>query len=224
MTTPHHPLFRALLRIAGSVAIAGIGISVLVASWPASSPRLAERPSGPRTETLRAVWTPYSLDAHAEDFDFGWDDRSEPPPGGDGGKEPVDPPEVDPAPPEPDPVLVFRTFVVREDDSLWKIAEEQLGDGMRYQDIESWNPQIGGRVLRPGMKLRLQVAASSEDFAEELPSPRVHTVSRGENLTRIGKRYGTTPEAIFRANEDRLESPDRIREGIELRIPEEGTR
>jgi LysM repeat protein len=49
------------------------------------------------------------------------------------------------------------------------------------------------------------------------PGPTVHVVSRGENLTTIARRYGSTVEAIVRAN--RLDEPDVIPEGMRLVIP-----
>ncbi len=57
------------------------------------------------------------------------------------------------------------------------------------------------------------------------PGPRpVHTVRRGENLTRIARRhYGQDGERLWRriweANKDSLPDPDRLTEGQELVIP-----
>jgi nucleoid-associated protein YgaU len=48
-------------------------------------------------------------------------------------------------------------YVVKEDDSLWKIADEQLGKATRYEEIIKLNTDIltSGNKLKPGMKLRL---------------------------------------------------------------------
>jgi hypothetical protein len=48
-------------------------------------------------------------------------------------------------------------YVVKEDDSLWKIADEQLGKATRYEEIIKLNTDVltSGNKLKPGMKLRL---------------------------------------------------------------------
>jgi nucleoid-associated protein YgaU len=47
-------------------------------------------------------------------------------------------------------------YTVEENDSLWKIAEEQLGNGIRYQEIIDLNDGITeNTVLHKGMKLKL---------------------------------------------------------------------
>ena len=47
-------------------------------------------------------------------------------------------------------------YVVKEGDSFWKIASEQLGSGARYQQVIDLNPQIDPkRPLAVGTKLKL---------------------------------------------------------------------
>lgn len=48
-------------------------------------------------------------------------------------------------------------YVVKEDDSLWKIAAEQLGNGSRYTEISKLNANIlkDADKVDPGMRLRL---------------------------------------------------------------------
>ena len=48
-----------------------------------------------------------------------------------------------------------RTYTVKKDDSLWKIAEEFYGDGSQFTLIEKANKDIlkGSKKLMPGMKL-----------------------------------------------------------------------
>lgn len=51
---------------------------------------------------------------------------------------------------------------------------------------------------------------------------RTHTVQRGESLSHIARKYYRTANAwqtIFQANRDQLTEPNRIREGMTLRIP-----
>ncbi len=47
-----------------------------------------------------------------------------------------------------------------------------------------------------------------------------YTVQSGDNLSKIGKKYGVSWNAIFEANRDKLDDPDRIFPGQELVIPE----
>lgn len=49
-----------------------------------------------------------------------------------------------------------REYTVEEGDSLWRIAASELGNGMRYKDIEALNPELaGGKSLSIGMKIKL---------------------------------------------------------------------
>lgn len=53
--------------------------------------------------------------------------------------------------------------------------------------------------------------------------PRTHRVAKGETLSHIAQKYyGKASEyrKIFEANRDKLSDPDKVREGIELRIPQ----
>ena len=47
-----------------------------------------------------------------------------------------------------------------------------------------------------------------------------YTVQAGDNLSKIGAKYGVSWNAIFEANRDKLDNPDRIHPGQELTIPE----
>jgi nucleoid-associated protein YgaU len=58
--------------------------------------------------------------------------------------------------------------------------------------------------------------------ATEIPATRTHKVAKGETLSHIAQRYfGKASEynRIFEANRDQLKDPDKIREGMELKIP-----
>jgi nucleoid-associated protein YgaU len=46
-----------------------------------------------------------------------------------------------------------------------------------------------------------------------------YTVVSGDNLTKIGEKYGVTWQQIFEANKDILKDPDKIFPGQELKIP-----
>ena len=46
-----------------------------------------------------------------------------------------------------------------------------------------------------------------------------YTVEAGDNLTKIGQKYGIGWQAIYDANRDILKDPDKIYPGQELKIP-----
>jgi len=46
-----------------------------------------------------------------------------------------------------------------------------------------------------------------------------YTVQAGDNLTKIGAKYGITWNAIYEANRDIISDPDMIHPGQELKIP-----
>jgi LysM repeat protein len=46
-----------------------------------------------------------------------------------------------------------------------------------------------------------------------------YTVEAGDNLTKIGTKYGISWQQIYQANQDILKDPDKIYPGQELKIP-----
>ncbi len=48
-----------------------------------------------------------------------------------------------------------------------------------------------------------------------------YTVQSGDNLSKIGAKYGVSWQKIFEANRDKLNDPDKIFPGQELNIPAE---
>ena len=115
-------------------------------------------------------------------------------------------------------------YTVKRGDSLWKIAEERLGDGARYGEIVDLNePVLGGRpdFLVPGTVLRVPVATGTTD--EE------YVVQPGDTLSQIAEdelgnadAYPSIFEAsrgTAQANGAHLSDPDLILPGWKLTIP-----
>ena len=48
-----------------------------------------------------------------------------------------------------------RIYVIQQNDSLWKIAERELGNGLRYTELAELNNLTENSVLQVGQKLRL---------------------------------------------------------------------
>ena len=47
------------------------------------------------------------------------------------------------------------TYVIQDGDSLWRIAEQKLGNGLRHAEIKLANPNVNLDVLKVGMEIRL---------------------------------------------------------------------
>jgi nucleoid-associated protein YgaU len=65
-------------------------------------------------------------------------------------------------------------------------------------------------------------AAAAAAGASSTPAARTYTVQPGDSLSKISKQfYGNASMymKIFEANKDKLDDPDKIRAGMDLRIP-----
>ena len=115
-------------------------------------------------------------------------------------------------------------YTVKRGDSLWKIAEERLGDGTRYVELVALNEAVlDGRpdFLLPGTVLKVPVADDSSDGS--------YVVQPGDTLSDISEdQLGDADEypSIFRASRDtvqpnsaHLSDPDLILPGWKLTIP-----
>ncbi|MFI5808732.1 LysM peptidoglycan-binding domain-containing protein [Streptomyces sp. NPDC051561] len=141
------------------------------------------------------------------------------------------------------------TYTVRETrpaESLWSIAEHQLGDGTRYTEIANLNqgrPMTDGRdfdantPIQPGWKLRMPAPPTTPN----VPAPRPHgstgtdpaaasyTVVAGDTLTGIAEdQLGDAEkyEELFTANKGTplpgggtFTDPDEIEAGQHLTLP-----
>ncbi|WP_162605746.1 LysM peptidoglycan-binding domain-containing protein [Jiangella aurantiaca] len=147
--------------------------------------------------------------------------------------------EAAPAAPEAaQPATVQRTHTVQRGESLWRIAEQELGDGMRWPEIAELNygvPQPGGRALDnthwidPGWQLLLppEPAPSAVPVADT--GATTHVVAESDTLWGIaeqrlgdGARYPELVEAsrdTVQPDGARLTDPDLIRPGWTITIP-----
>src|SRR4051812_8324278 len=82
-------------------------------------------------------------------------------------------------------------------------AKQQLWD--KYNEIDP-NYASGDLVMN------IEVSGAA-------PQQNTYTVEHGDNLTKIGEKYGIGWHAIFEANRDILDDPDMIQPGQELKIP-----
>lgn len=77
------------------------------------------------------------------------------------------------------PAAAGTTYTVRRGDSLWTIAEAQLGDGDRYTELATLNPQIDPKRLVVGAKLRLPATSARPARSEARPAVAANTSRRG---------------------------------------------
>ncbi|MFD0600338.1 LysM peptidoglycan-binding domain-containing protein [Streptomyces aureus] len=130
---------------------------------------------------------------------------------------------------------------VRPAESLWSIAERELGDGERWRDIAALND---GRTmsdgstfhastfLQPGWQLRMPAEPASETNAPARQGEHTRTVTAkaGDTLWGIADKEmgdGAKYREIFDANKGAeqpggttLTDPDDIRAGLKLDIPQ----
>ncbi|MBR7828774.1 LysM peptidoglycan-binding domain-containing protein [Actinospica sp. MGRD01-02] len=128
-----------------------------------------------------------------------------------------------------------RYYTVAQTDSLWRIAEECLGDGSRYGEIYQLNhgrTQPDGRALtersliQPGWHLIVPADAAGCPLATAHPGTQPHatayTVVAGNTLTGIaGTEYHDPADwpLIYDANRTTVHNPDLIYPGQVLEIP-----
>jgi len=115
-------------------------------------------------------------------------------------------------------------YTVKRGDSLWKIAEERLGDGTRYVELVDLNQAVlDGRpdFLLPGTVLKVPIFVAPPDGA--------YVVQPGDTLSEIAEDELGDSDAypsIFEASRDTVQAngahltdPDLILPGWKLTIP-----
>lgn len=125
-----------------------------------------------------------------------------------------------------------RIYTVKAGDSLWSIAENELKDGYKWQQIAQANNLTNPSILVAGTTLTLPapeqtIASAATPIPDQTPpvdpnQPQVasHTVAAGETLWAISVKYyndGYMWSKIAQANN--LTNPDLIHSGNVLTIP-----
>ncbi|MFQ5801506.1 MAG: LysM peptidoglycan-binding domain-containing protein [Candidatus Methylomirabilales bacterium] len=100
-------------------------------------------------------------------------------------------------------------YVVRRGDTLWDIARAHR---VSTEDLKQWNNLNGSRIY-PGHTLRIHADAPQ---ARQVTWRR-HRVRRGETLSTIAQRYGTTVAVLMKMNH--LQNPHRLRAGTRIAVP-----
>lgn len=120
-------------------------------------------------------------------------------------------------------------YFAKEGDSTWKIAEEVLGDGQRYVEIEDLNEFAHNQKLEVGQMV-LVVKGSSQDGFEidesidfQTEQVEEYTIQSGDCLWNIASQHLNDPyrwPEIYELNKEVIGSnPDLIYSGTQLQLP-----
>ena len=127
-----------------------------------------------------------------------------------------------------------KTYTAVAGDSLWKVATEQLGSGLRYQELAAANQLASSAWLTVGQELTLpsSEAISSVQAADSVVSANrdmisfgatEYTVQPGDTLWDIAVRHTDDPYKwvmIYQENKQVIGSnPDLIYPGTRLVVP-----
>lgn len=116
------------------------------------------------------------------------------------------------AAPTPRPAARPRTHTVAPGETFYGIARRY---GVTSAALRAANPDARWENLRTGETLRIPAAARATS-ATPARGRRTHTVTRGETLFGLARRYGVSADSIRRAND--MET-DQVRIGQTLVIP-----
>ncbi len=112
-----------------------------------------------------------------------------------------------------------RVVVVQPGDTLSEIA---LKHGVTVAQLRALNGIANRNRIYAGQRLRLTGSAPTAPVGPAAKAEEVvHVVVRGENLTGIAHRYGSTIKALAKANG--IVNPSFLRVGQRLTIPGRGT-
>ena len=145
-------------------------------------------------------------------------------------------PEPLPVVPDPKPIVPkpavdkpeFDMYAVQPGDTFEKIAKARLGSASLASAIKQANPMKDPRRLRAGDQIRIPRDPANVQGKPAAPttapstSGETYTVMPGDTLSGIAaKLLGSSKhwQLILDANPGTLESPDKLRAGMKLRIP-----
>jgi nucleoid-associated protein YgaU len=103
------------------------------------------------------------------------------------------------------------------------VADMVINEGDGVLHIEGAAPSADAKQQLWDEYGRIDPDYRSGDLVLNISAPEAaantYTVQSGDNLSKIGHKYGVTWQAIFEANRDKIDNPDRIFPGQELVIP-----
>lgn len=112
-------------------------------------------------------------------------------------------------------------YTVKRGDSISTIASKHGVSTAALLKANNLTSKQAARI-QPGRKLTIPAKGSSAKASEPAQST-IHTVKRGESISRIASRYGITPEELLKANNMTKKQADHIEAGRTLTIPAKAT-
>ncbi len=116
------------------------------------------------------------------------------------------------------------TYTVRRGDTLWGIAEKELGDGTLWADIAKLNG-LKSDLLTPGAVLKLwddkcaECAVKPPEAALDEEEYTEYTVKNGDSLWGIARRTGDSDRWEKLADINGIQAPFTIYVGQKLKLP-----
>jgi nucleoid-associated protein YgaU len=104
------------------------------------------------------------------------------------------------------------TYTLSEGDGVLHIDGSAPSEEAKQQLWDEYN-RIDPDYRSGDLMLNISVGAAAGGGSN------TYTVEPGDNLTKIGAKYGITWNAIYEANRDIISDPDMIHPGQELKIP-----
>ena len=138
--------------------------------------------------------------------------------------------------PKPKPAPV--RYTIEKGDNFYSIARDHYGDAHYWKLIRDANPEANPERLQVGQILLLppkedmlkqlerEAAGSRSSTTRKPPITSValtYVVGAGDTLTSIARNVlgdGSRWREIYELNRDKLDNPDLLFEGLELRMPE----
>ncbi|MFZ5806457.1 MAG: LysM peptidoglycan-binding domain-containing protein [Verrucomicrobiota bacterium] len=121
------------------------------------------------------------------------------------------------------PVTAPQIYTVAKGDTLTKIARKlgvSVADLRKENKLSSDLLKIGQKLDVPGAKSTAVVSAPSAK-TETATGFRTYTVAKGDTLSKIARLFNTTPAKLVQLNG--MENPNKLRVGMELKVPTAGT-
>ncbi len=125
--------------------------------------------------------------------------------------------------------ISYQTHVVRSGETLSGVAKKYGVSTQQVRDANAKIPKsgmlrVGQRLIIPtsgtSAEMRAAIAATESSSRAPARGGKTYTVRRGDTLSGIAQRYGTTPSALKRINGL---SSDQIRAGQKLRLRSSGS-
>ena len=119
------------------------------------------------------------------------------------------------------PDMMFYTW--KSGDTLAGLAQRYYGSTDKLSRLQKSNEGSSDASLKIGDQLWIQVKPASANVSAGSPGAQLYVVQKGDVLSAISQKfYGTSKkwQKILDANQELLTSPERLKPGMKLKIPE----